>query len=65
MMTTDERQTMADSAESGGWHRRNLDPHRLLRQGGARVQVVWHGTAAISGRLALPRRRPHRVHAGI
>jgi hypothetical protein len=49
MMTTDERQTMADSAESGGWHRRNLDRTDYYGKGGARVQVLWHGTAAISG----------------
>jgi hypothetical protein len=49
MTATDERQTLADSAELGGWHRRDVDRTDYYVKGGARVLVLWHGTAAISG----------------
>ena len=49
MTATEERQTVADLAEVGGWHRRNVERTDYYSKGGARVQVLWHGTAAISG----------------
>jgi len=49
MTATDERQTLADSAEAGGWLRRNVDRTDYYSKGGARVQVLWTGTAAVSG----------------
>jgi hypothetical protein len=49
MTATDERQTIADFAEQGGWHRRNVDRTDYYSKGGARVQLIWQGTAAISG----------------
>ena len=49
MTATDDRQTVADFAELGGWHRRNVDRTDYYTKGGARVQVLWHGTEAISG----------------
>jgi hypothetical protein len=49
MTETDERQTVADFAETAGWHRRNVERTDYYAKGGARVQVLWHGTAAISG----------------
>jgi len=49
MTATDERQTLAELAELGGWHRRNIERTDYYAKGGARVQVLWHGTAAISG----------------
>jgi hypothetical protein len=49
MTTTDERQTLADSAEVGGWRRRDFERTDYYSKAGARVQVVWHGTEAISG----------------
>jgi hypothetical protein len=47
MTATEERQTLADLAELGGWQRRNVERTDYYTKGGA-----------------LPRRRPHRVHAG-
>ena len=49
MTATDERQTVADFAELGGWLRRNVDRTDYYTKGGARVQVLWRGAAAISG----------------
>jgi hypothetical protein len=49
MTATDERQTLADFAETAGWHRRNVERTDYYAKGGARVQVLWQGTAAISG----------------
>jgi hypothetical protein len=49
MTETDERQTVADLAEAAGWHRRNADRTDYYVKGGARVQVLWQGTAVISG----------------
>ena len=49
MTATDERQTFADFAERGGWHRRNVDRTDYYSKGAARVQVIWQGTTAISG----------------
>jgi hypothetical protein len=49
MTAPDERQTLADSAEVGGWHRRNVERTDYYAKGGARVQVLWTGTAAVSG----------------
>ena len=49
MTETDERQTIADFAELGGWHRRDADRTDYYSKGGVRVQVLWHGAAAISG----------------
>jgi hypothetical protein len=49
MTATDERQTLADFAETAGWHRRNVERTDYYAKGGARVQVLWQGMAAISG----------------
>ena len=49
MTATHERQTLADFAETAGWHRRNVDRTDYYAKGGVRVQVFWHGTEAISG----------------
>jgi hypothetical protein len=49
MTAAEERQTLADLAELGGWQRRNVERTDYYTKGGARVQVLWHGTAAISG----------------
>lgn len=49
MTATDERQTLADFAASAGWQRRNVERTDYYAKGGARVQVVWQGTEAISG----------------
>jgi hypothetical protein len=49
MTATDERQTIADFAEQGGWDRRNVDRTDYYTKGGARVQLIWLGTASISG----------------
>src|SRR3954462_6503655 len=49
MTETDERQTLADLADGAGWRRRNVDRTDYYVKGGNRVQVIWHGTAAISG----------------
>jgi hypothetical protein len=49
MTATDERQTIADFAELGGWHRRNVDRTDYYSKGGARVQLFWQGAATISG----------------
>jgi hypothetical protein len=49
MTATDERQTVAELAEQAGWHRRNIDRTDYYAKGGARVQVIWQGAAAISG----------------
>src|SRR3954470_2427316 len=39
MTETDERQTVADLAETAGWHRRNVDRTDYYAKGGARVQL--------------------------
>jgi hypothetical protein len=49
MTTTDERQTVAELADSGGWVRRDVDRTDYYTKGILRVQVIWHGTEAISG----------------
>ncbi len=49
MTATDERQTLADFAESAGWQRRNVERTDYYAKDGARVQVIWQGTEAISG----------------
>jgi len=49
MTATDERQILAEFAEQGGWHRRDVDRTDYYVKAGARVLVFWHGTAAISG----------------
>jgi hypothetical protein len=49
MTDTDERQTMAGLAEAGGWQRREIERIDYYAKGGIRVQVLWQGTAAISG----------------
>jgi len=49
MTDTDERQTIADLAEAGGWQRRAIARTDYYAKGGVRVQVLWQGTAAISG----------------
>jgi hypothetical protein len=49
MTATDERQAIADLAQGGGWKRRDVDSTDYYAKGGARVQVLWHGTEAISG----------------
>ena len=49
MTATDERQTLADLAEVGGWHRRNVERTDYYDKAGTRVQVIWQGADAISG----------------
>ena len=49
MTDTDERQTIADLAEAGGWQRREIARTDYYAKGGVRVRVLWQGTAAISG----------------
>ena len=49
MAATYERQTLADLAEVGGWHRRGVDRSDYYVKSGVRVHVVWQGTTAISG----------------
>ena len=49
MTAAEERQTLADLAEVGGWQRRDVERTDYYAKGGARVLVLWHGTAAISG----------------
>ena len=49
MTATDERQTLADLADGGGWRRRDVDRTDYYSKGGARVQVLWTGTEAVSG----------------
>jgi hypothetical protein len=49
MTTTDERQTVAELADLGGWARRDVDRADYYAKGIVRVQVLWQGTEAISG----------------
>jgi hypothetical protein len=49
MTATDERQTLAELADLGGWERRNVDRTDYYAKGIIRVQVVWQGDEAISG----------------
>jgi hypothetical protein len=49
MTSTDERQTLAELAETGGWQRRDVDRTDYYAKAGARVQVIWQGSEAISG----------------
>jgi hypothetical protein len=49
MTGTDTRLSLADFAELGGWRRRNVDRTDYYVKAGARVQLLWHGTEAISG----------------
>ena len=49
MTETDERQKVADFAETAGWHRRNVERTDYYSKGGARVQVLWTGVEAVSG----------------
>ena len=49
MVSIVQRQTMADLAEAGGWQRREIERTDYYAKGGVRVQVLWQGTAAISG----------------
>ena len=49
MTATDERQTLADFAETAGWQRRNFDRTDYYDKAGTRVQVIWQGADAISG----------------
>jgi hypothetical protein len=49
MTASDERQAIAELAELGGWHRRDVDRTDYYAKGIVRVQVIWHGNEAISG----------------
>ena len=49
MTATADRQTLADFAETAGWQRRDVDRTDYYAKGILRVQVIWHGTEAISG----------------
>jgi hypothetical protein len=49
MSSTDERHAIAELAELGGWHRRDVDRTDYYAKGIVRVQVIWHGDQAISG----------------
>src|SRR6185503_9578090 len=62
MTATDERQTLADFAETAGWHRRNVERTDYYAKGGARVQVRGASAEATLGSrwLAEQRRPRHR-----
>ena len=49
MTATDERRAIAELAELGGWHRRDVDRTDYYAKGIIRVQVLWQGDQAISG----------------
>jgi hypothetical protein len=49
MTATDERQSVAELAELGGWDRRDVDRTDFYAKGIIRVQVLWQGNEAISG----------------
>ena len=49
MTATDERQTVAELADLGGWERRDVDRTDYYAKGIVRVQVLWKGSEAISG----------------
>jgi hypothetical protein len=49
MTATDERQTLAEFAELGGWDRRDVDRTDYYAKGIIRVQVLWQGNDSISG----------------
>jgi hypothetical protein len=49
MTATDERRAIAELAELGGWHRRDVDRADYYAKGIIRVQVLWQGDEAISG----------------
>jgi hypothetical protein len=49
MTTTDERQSVAELADLGGWDRRDVDRTDYYAKGIVRVQVIWQGDEAISG----------------
>lgn len=49
MTATDERQTLADYAETTGWQRRDVERTDHYAKGIVRVQVLWHGHEEISG----------------
>jgi hypothetical protein len=49
MITTDERQSLAELADGGGWRRRNVDRTDYYSKAGVRVQVLWTGTEVVSG----------------
>ena len=49
MTTTDERQSVAELADLGGWDRRDVDRTDYYAKGIVRVQGLWHGDEAISG----------------
>jgi hypothetical protein len=51
MTATDQRQTVAELAELGGWERRDVDRTDYYAKGILRVQVLWHGTAISGGSL--------------
>jgi hypothetical protein len=49
MTATDQRQTVAELADLGGWERRDVDRTDYYAKGSARVQVLWQGNETISG----------------
>jgi hypothetical protein len=49
MIATDQRQTLAEYAETTGWQRRKVDRTDYYAKDIVRVQVLWCGTEAISG----------------
>lgn len=49
MTATDERQTVAELADLGGWERRDVDRTDYYAKGIIRVQLLWQGDDAISG----------------
>ena len=51
MIATDERQQLADLAEVGGWHRRDVERTDYYSKGGIRVQVLWQDGS--SGQASL------------
>jgi hypothetical protein len=49
MTATDARQALSELAELSGYERRNVDRTDYYSKAGARVQVLWRGSTAISG----------------
>ena len=49
MTTTDERHDLAQTAESTGWARRDLERVDVYQRGNDRIRVIWQGPNAISG----------------
>lgn len=49
MTTSDERESLSESAVQTGWHRRDSDRADYYTRAPVRVHVIWQGSSAISG----------------